>query len=89
MKMKKKHFDYMKAEIDKILADYPNLIDVYEHGRFPRSDRVKDLQVRFNHDLMFGAGLTKWVCDNLYSYLHDDHIATALRSICPKIERKY
>jgi len=47
------------------------------------------LQTRFNFDIMYMAGLTKWICDNLYPYANDDHIATALKRICPKVTRRY
>ena len=89
MKMKKSHYKHMQHEIDAVLAKYPNIAEVYESGEFPRSDKVKDLQTRFNFDLLYGAGLNKFVSDTLYQYLTDDHIATALKHICPKVVRRY
>ena len=89
MKMKQEHFDHMKSEIERVLAKYPDLARGYEQGLFPHSDKVHDLQTRFNHDLAFGAGLTKFICDTLYPYLEDSHIKTALNKICPTIERKF
>ena len=89
MKIQQDHLNHLKAECLAVIAKYPNLIHEYESGDFPRADRVKNLQERFNHDVMFDAGLTKFVCDELYSYLHDDHIASALRSFMPKVTRNY
>jgi hypothetical protein len=89
MKIKDEHYKYMKHEIDATLDKYPDLVSEYESGNFPRADKVKDLQKRFCFDVMYGAGLTKWVCDNLYGYMHDSHIYTALKSICPKVTRNY
>lgn len=91
MKIKQEHFQHIKTEIENILQKYgqDRLVAEYEAGKFPRSEKVTDLQTRFCFDLMFGAGLSKWVSDNLYSYLTDEHILTALKAICPKVERKY
>tara|TARA_B110000908_G_scaffold167203_1_gene219724 strand:+ start:2732 stop:3001 length:270 start_codon:yes stop_codon:yes gene_type:complete len=89
MKITRAHYNYLKAEIDKVLGNYPNLIAEYEAGQFPRSDKVKDLQKRFCYDVMKGAGLSKFVCNELYIYLNDNHIYTALKSIVPTIRRAY
>jgi len=91
MKIKPEHFNHIKQEIDNTLSLHgqDNLIKEYETGLFSRSDKTKDLQKRFCFDLMFGAGLSKYVCDTLYSYLNDDHIYTALKAICPTVTRQY
>ena len=89
MKMKKEHFDFLENEIKKVLIKYNGIEKEYEKGNFSRSDRVKDLQKRFCFDILFGAGINKWVSETLYPYLNDDHIYTALKNICPKVERKY
>jgi len=91
MKMYKQHFDHMKAEIDKVIETYgkDKLIREYETGDFARSERVKDLQRRLCFDLIHGAGLSKYIFDNLYPYLNDEHIYTALKKICPKVQRKF
>jgi hypothetical protein len=89
MKMKVEHFEYLQSEIEKALVKYPNVIHEYETGQFPRSEKVKDLQTRFNNDMKFGAGLNRFICDTLYPYLDDTHINTALNKICPKVERKF
>jgi len=89
MKIKTEHLKIIKDAISSVLEQYPNIAEIYEKGDFPRSDKVKDLQTRFNFDLLYGAGLNKFVCDTLYEYLNDEHIASALRSVCPTITRRY
>ena len=91
MKIKPEHFNHIKQEIDNTLSLHgrDNLIKEYETGLFPRSDKTKDLQQRFCFDLMYAAGLSQYVCNTLYSYLNDDHIYTALKSICPTVTRQY
>lgn len=91
MKIKPEHLQYMKAEIDATLAIYgaDALVTAYSNGEFHNADKVKDLQKRFCFDLLYCAGLVSWVCDNVYSYADDDHLFTALKAICPKVERLY
>lgn len=89
MKMLPEHFDHMKTEIDAILFQYNQdnkLVKEYQSGEYSRAESTKDVQRRLCFALMFGAGLSKFASDNLYSYLNDDHIYTALKAICPKIE---
>lgn len=88
MKMKPEHFKEIKAKIDALLAT-SELQEAYEHGRFPNSNKTKDLNKRFRWDLLSIAYGSRNIVQNLYPYLNDSHIDTALRAICPKIERKY
>ena len=89
MKMKKEHFEELKAEIEKF--DLEKLAEQYEKGNFPRSESVNDLQVRFVWDVYWRLP-NQWRIEfmrDLYEYLNDNHIETALKRICPKITRKY
>ena len=89
MKIRTEHFNHIKAEIDAVLFQYNQdnkLVEEYQRGDYPRAEFTKDVQRRFCFDLMYGAGLNKFASDHLYSYLNDDHIYTALKTICPKIE---
>lgn len=85
MKMKPEHVGIIRTAINSVLTADPGLPGRYREGDFPRSDRVKDLQKRFNWDLLWKAGLSKFVSQELYPYLNDDHINTALKQICPKL----
>jgi hypothetical protein len=91
--MKIKQEDYQKLEnIINTEAERCGGMDhiksLYEHGQFPRADRVKDLQKRFVWDMLFSAKRYNFI-NELYEYMNDSHIETALRKICPKVERKY
>jgi hypothetical protein len=88
MKIRPDHLNHLKIEIDEVLFQYNQdnkLVKEYQSGDYPRSEFTKDVQKRFCFDLMYGAGLSQFVSDHLYSYLNDDHIYTALKTICPKI----
>ena len=94
LKMKEEHYRMIENKIMQILGWYSannkdDLIAVYENGDFPRSDKVKDLHTRFRWDLFDLAVCGKWVSNELYAYLDDRHIDSALKLIVPKIERKY
>ena len=91
MKIKKTHYNYIKKEIDLMFKKYnkDKLVEEYNKGLFPRSDKVKDLQKRFCFDMSFGAGLNKYICNNLYSYMNDEQLYTALKAICPKVSKDY
>lgn len=89
MKIQTEHFNYMKTKIEQYLAKYPTIVNEYETGQFEHAERVHNLQTRFNNDLAFSAGLTRFICDNLYPYLEDSHIKTALKKICPPIQKRF
>ena len=90
MKITKTQLAFMQDKINAVLVSNPNAVDNYEKGRFPRSDKVKDLQVRFCFDLASGAGLTDYFCSTLYpNGCNDTHITTALKKICPKVVKRY
>tara|TARA_R110000824_G_scaffold363060_2_gene551089 strand:- start:47 stop:316 length:270 start_codon:yes stop_codon:yes gene_type:complete len=89
MKMQQDHFDHMKQVIDDYIKDNPDVVNNYETGNFYNSDKVQVLQIRFNYDMLYASGLNKFVCDTLYNYLNDTHITTALKNICPTVQRKY
>lgn len=85
MKMTLEHYNTVKAAIDATLARHPDAVERYRAGDFPRADKVKDLQRRFCFDLLYASVPASWVCSELYPYLNDDHIYTALKRACPKL----
>lgn len=89
MKIKKAHYQKIETAINDVLNNYPGLVNEYETGKFPRADKVKDLQKRFCFDLCYGAGLNSFICSELYQYMNDDHLYTALKRICPKVKKRY
>jgi hypothetical protein len=86
MKMKAEHFEALRAAIAPL--DTPARREAYLSGRFPRAELVKDLDKRYRWDLLWGTTGSERVgfWSDLYAYLNDDHIDTALRSIVPKLE---
>ena len=55
----------------------------YRDGRFPRADKVKNLDRRYQWDLLHASGLD---IRAMYDYLTDVHIDSALRAIVPPLE---
>ena len=92
MKIAEGHYDAMKAAIESIPDVHGMSLDdiavSYEHGKFPRADKVKDLQKRFCFDLLHAANVSELVHE-IYEYANDDHIFAALKRICPKVTRAY
>lgn len=76
MKMKKEHYAFMKQELETVLKDKAPLTvieaDYQSQGATPGC---------FRRDVIYMAKLSKWVCSELYPYLEDKHIDTALKSI--------
>jgi len=92
MKIKKEHYAILKSAITETLETHNKngeLVRAYQKGEFPTSNKVKDLQKRFCFDVLYGSGLNSFVCQTLYEYMNDEHLYTALKSICPKIIRSY
>lgn len=81
MKIKQEHFNYMRDRIRLGLNGSPGAYDAYRSGDFPNADRVKDINKRFRWDCLNAFVGSHWVCDNLYPYVDDSHIDTALRRI--------
>ena len=93
MKISKPHLGHIRAAISDVTEKHGEaaLVAAYQSGNFPRADKVQDLQKRFCFDLYYAApGLNRWVCENLYPIgLNDSHLFTALKAVCPIVERKY
>jgi len=91
MEIKPEHFQAIKESIDSFIAKHgkEKIVSMYESGNFPRSDKVKDLQARFNFDLYHFSGALAGAACEIYEYANDEHVATALKRICPKVEKRY
>ena len=73
MKMNATHYEYLYTAINSLDRDTVLKHKALELG----NDKVK----RFVWDLCYMIKASNWICDNLYSYLDDSHIETALKSI--------
>lgn len=76
MKMKPEHYRYLKEKIDAM----PNKEIVY---KYYREHGLND--ERYRWDLLLSCNLIAWIHDNLYGYLNDSHIDTALRRILKEL----
>ena len=81
MKITAEHFGHMQSEIAKIAHNIPDM-----RADIATDTRVKDADKRLRWDLSYRAGLSRWICDNLYTYCDDTHIDTALRAIVGEME---
>jgi hypothetical protein len=84
MKIDKVKVDQWRAAIAPL--DTPALRDQYKARAIPRANTVKDINVRYAHDLFWAAVDYGYITyDELRGY-NDAHIATALRNIVPPME---
>lgn len=82
MKMTLEHYNYLKDCIGKL--------DIHEErlALLNSNRQPKDFDKRLRWDCLYKAVPSKYICDNLYPYLDDTHIDTALRSIFKEIQNK-
>lgn len=62
------------------------LLGKYERLEIPRADSVKDIEKRFCFDMLYYARIPSEFMSELYQYMNDDQIFTALRHILPKVK---
>ena len=76
MKIKPEHYNYMRETMLPHKASLPS-------RRFALSldPRVKNVEKRLRWDLLYATIKSQWIVDELYPYINDDHIDTALKSI--------
>ena len=75
MKMTAEHFDIIAKRIKETFPA-PALASIYvDYKKQGLSD------MRFRWDLLHAAVSSSFICSDLYSYLNDGHIDTALRKI--------
>ena len=93
MKFTKEHISILKAGIDRVLINNPNAPELYEAGRFARSEKVKDLQKRFCFDLFYASrieiGDGIGTQGDIIGDYTDNHLYTALKQVCPMVTKQY
>lgn len=83
MKMTQPHYDHMKSAIALIWTQGQH----DTHRQFIINEgKAKDIEKRLRHDWKYSARLTRWICDDLYSYLDDTHIDTALKRMMKELQ---
>ena len=90
LKMKDADLAQLRAAIEPL--DKQEHRDRYLAGNFRNADACKDKDMRYRWDLLYACGLKigDGVGSNgdiqLYSYLNDEHIDSALRAIVPPLK---
>lgn len=78
MKIKEEHFNHMQ---NSILNNFPIEKANAYYNEIINGTKGKDKQKLFRWNIMYISIPSRWVCDNLYPYMNDDHIDTALKKI--------
>lgn len=82
LKINQEHLQFIKEQFLTKSKD-----ELKKYKELLKTDSlVKDIEQRFRWDLLYGLVGSEWVCDNLYPYLNDDHIDSALKQICKELE---
>lgn len=79
MKIKKEHMDIITEKLDKAEKSFLSWQHIWE-GYKQEGLSFK----RFCFDLTYEFIGSKWICDNLYSYMNDDHLYSAMKSYMRK-----
>lgn len=80
MRVSKDHLEKLSAAITPLDTDERRA--AYRAGRFPRADRVNNLDKRYRWDLFWASDAISELSDGRYA---DAHIDTALRRIVPAL----
>ena len=82
MKMSIPTFDSLRDAVQR--ADTDHWRTAYREGRYPRSERTRDVNLRYRWDLLWSVmGRLPDAARCEINTLKDDHIDTALRRIVP------
>lgn len=77
MKIRPEHYSYIRKAISAVSA-----ADMAAHRVFIQNEgRSKDIEKRLRWDLSYRVGLSRWLCENVYSYADNSHIDTALKAV--------
>ena len=84
MKMKKEHYEFIKSAMEaiehKCVKDHEEYIwKLFFDGKINEPDK------RLRNDYFRLAVSSKWVCDELYLYLNDTNIDSALKKIMKEL----
>ena len=73
MKITSEHYAILAAAIDLVMAKYPNIENTYVENGLSKK--------RFRWDILRASGLlsNSEFMNNIYNYLNDEHIDTALQ----------
>ena len=80
MKIQPAHYAHMLNEIKAIAPKF-----AAHRELLIQEGKAKDIEKRLRWDALYAAMSSRWVCENLYPYMDDTHIDTALRAIMKEI----
>ena len=81
MKIRSEHYQYLLNAIK------PMASKIAEHRAFIIEEgKAKDVETRLAWDLLWLSVPSNWVCDNLYPYMDNSHLNTAVKSILKTLE---
>jgi hypothetical protein len=84
MKVSKDRLDRWRVAVASL--DTPYLREQYQARKIARAHTVKDINVRYAHDLFWAAVNYGYITYEELAGYNDAHIATALRNIVPPVE---
>lgn len=86
--MKMTDADFQKLATRVVPLDTQERRQIYREGKYPRAEFTKDVNKRYRWDLLFASGGRFHhgnFMTNLYKYLNDAHIDTALTKLVPDL----
>ena len=86
MKMTTEHYKFIKDQLSTIsIDDLQKHFVALKQAQKDKSQRIKDIDMRFRWDCFYSRKLSPFACSHLYSYLNDAHIDTALKQIAKEL----
>lgn len=84
MKIKPDHYSEIKTQMQDRLDILKGYALTYKN-QLKDDTRVKDIEKRFRWDLFQGSVSLSFIVDELYKYLNDTHIDSALKKIMSEL----
>jgi hypothetical protein len=84
MKIKPGHYEYMRDTITTFVKENRHELDLHKLA-LANNPQVKDVGKRLRWDIAYAAGLSQYICDNMYPYANDEHVDTVLRNIMKEV----
>lgn len=81
MKIRPEHLAYLKSKIDALS---PSTVAFIKES-IRTQNKYKDFGTRLRFDLLYASVPSSWICDNLYPYMNDDHINSALKAVVKEV----
>ena len=83
LKIRPEHYEVIKSRFKELHNEIEPSSFAYWRNNYTLDGLS---ETRFIWDLFWASGLSKFACDVLYEYMHDDHLHSALRRIVKEVE---